>query len=64
MSTNTIYTQISKATVISKTDKITEEIQNEINTDVDRQKVDDYNLQSITSDETFIYLTYQKITYN
>ena len=30
MSTNTIYTQISKATVISKAGKTTEEIQNEI----------------------------------
>ena len=45
MSINTIYTQISKATVISKAGKTTEEIQNEINTDVDRQKVDERSKQ-------------------
>lgn len=64
MSISAIYNQNSKVSVIDKGNKTNDELKIEINEDIDNKKIQEYILQSISTDATFVYLIYQNITLN
>ncbi len=53
----------SEVSIIEKSDKIYSDIQIEINAEIETKKSQGFYLQMINSDNTLIFLTFQKIQY-